>query len=473
MRRTNRAEVPSGATTTRGPVRTSCCWIHRVMATSARPTTWSLWTWVTNSAVSACGRRPGFHEPQHRRPTGIELQGDVAAPHQRAGAGAPRSRVRDSRARSGTTSVVMRPPTSSAARRSATNVSTSSGPAAEPNSEKSGRCSTATTSWSSNHVEYVPSTSSSRSMATTAPPQSANHWPSVVDSAAPAPGSIVTRRHPAPATSSSSAVVSPRRTRPCTNSSPATGSPARTMPVVTPGRGGTACGVPVSCSAMAASPRRGLLGVADADDRPERHRELDDGADVVVALGLVDVEQLGGGPPGQHEVELPGQVGRIAQARAHALPRERRHLVGGIAGQQHVAPSPLVGPSGLEPVHGVAFERGVGRRHVPRREQLPGPVRVVELVGGLVGQAHELPPSPTGATGHDGRRPARLADLEVDRVEHPRLVQGDVDDQPVVEEPEIGDGDADEIADRAVGPVAAHDVARPHLLRTPSPSTRR
>ena len=39
----------------------------------------------------------------------------------------------------------------------------------------------------------------------------------------------------------------------------------------------------------------------------------------------------------EHEVELPGQVGGVADARAHALPGERRHLVGGVAGEEHSA----------------------------------------------------------------------------------------------------------------------------------------
>src|SRR6476661_6722423 len=58
MRRTKRAATPSGATTVSGPVRTSCCWTQRVIATSARSTTWSEWTWVTNTALSAAGDVP-------------------------------------------------------------------------------------------------------------------------------------------------------------------------------------------------------------------------------------------------------------------------------------------------------------------------------------------------------------------------------------------------------------------------------
>ncbi len=44
------------------------------------------------------------------------------------------------------------------------------------------------------------------------------------------------------------------------------------------------------------------------------------------------------------------------------------------------------------------------------------------------------------------------------------LVQHEVDDQPVVEEPQVGDRRADQVADRAVGPVAADHEAGPDAL---------
>ena len=81
-----------------------------------------------------------------------------------------------------------------------------------------------------------------------------------------------------------------------------------------------------------------------------------------------------------------------------------------------------------------------------------------ELLERLVGQAHELPAPATGSSRHRGRRPVRIADLEVDRIEHPRLVEDDVDDQPVVEEPAVVDADVEQLAHRRVGAVAADDV---------------
>ena len=201
---------------------------------------------------------------------------------------------------------------------------------------------------------------------------------------------------------------------------PARSSPARTTPAVTPGSGGGAWAAVGAPAAISASRLGGLGRVGHADDLAERHREVDDRPDVVAALDLVGVEQAGRRTPGQHQVELPRQVGGVAQARAHALAGEGRHLVGGVAGEQHVARAPPIGPPGLEPVDGVALERGVAGRDVPGREQLPRPVRVVELLDGLAGQPHELPPPPAGAPDTTVVGPARLADLDVDRVEGAR-----------------------------------------------------
>jgi hypothetical protein len=50
--------APSGATRGSGPAAATCRSIQRVMTRSARPTTWSLCTWVRNSAVSSDGGVP-------------------------------------------------------------------------------------------------------------------------------------------------------------------------------------------------------------------------------------------------------------------------------------------------------------------------------------------------------------------------------------------------------------------------------
>ena len=90
-----------------------------------------------------------------------------------------------------------------------------------------------------------------------------------------------------------------------------------------------------NCSSrVAALGRIGLL-----QHGAELHRQLDEGAHMRRALAFVGVEQAIGRAAAQHGVELPGEVGGIAHAGAHALAEEGRRLVAGVAGQQQ-PPSP-------------------------------------------------------------------------------------------------------------------------------------
>ena len=186
--------------------------------------------------------------------------------------------------------------------------------------------------------------------------------------------------------------------------------------------------------------------------------------DVGGALGAVGVQQRVGHRSREDEVELPREVGHVAQVRAHPLPGERRHEVRGVAGEQHPAVTPPVEPLGLEPVDRVPFERGGLRGHAPRLQQPPRHVGAVELGRVLTGQCHELPAPPPRAAGHDRGRPPWVAQLPGGRVEHDGLVRDDVDDEPVELETEIGAVRPDQVPDRAVGAVGTHDPAGRHLL---------
>ena len=103
-------------------------------------------------------------------------------------------------------------------------------------------------------------------------------------------------------------------------------------------------------------------------------------------------QQRVGRRPSEHVVELPRQVGGVADAGAHALPGEGGNLVGRVAGQQDASARHTLGVAGGEGVHGAPFDGGVVGPDVPRLEQLtPG----FELVAGLLMEAHELPPPPS------------------------------------------------------------------------------
>ena len=170
--------------------------------------------------------------------------------------------------------------------------------------------------------------------------------------------------------------------------------------------------------------------VKHADDLPELDGEVDLGLDLRAALGAVAVQQGLGRAPGQYEVELPGQVGRVPQARAQPLAGERRHLVGGVARHQQPPAPPSVDQAGAEGVQRVPLQDGVGRGQAPGFEQPPGGRRRIEAVL-VLWQAHELEPAPPWPPGHRGGRPGRVADLDVQRRPAGRLGRADVDDQPL------------------------------------------
>ena len=83
------------------------------------------------------------------------------------------------------------------------------------------------------------------------------------------------------------------------------------------------------------------------------------------------------------ERELPGEVHRVADARAHALAHEGRGLVRGVAGEEQPAPPPGVGDERVEGVDGSALELGLLGRE-PAVEQLPDPRRGDDLGRGFL-----------------------------------------------------------------------------------------
>ena len=183
-------------------------------------------------------------------------------------------------------------------------------------------------------------------------------------------------------------------------------------------------------------------------------------------LLLVGVEQRVGGAAVEHEVELPGQVGGVADAR-RTCPARRTAASGGRRRRRGApgrrATARRSGP-GTCRRRGARGGRCRGARPTARAAPRPA-ASSLSSSSVSCGQAHELPAPPAGPAGHRGGRPGRVADLEVDRIEHARLVEDDVDDEPVVEEPEVVHGDAEQVAHGAVGAVAADGVAGPHRRR--------
>ena len=111
--------------------------------------------------------------------------------------------------------------------------------------------------------------------------------------------------------------------------------------------------------------------------------DLDDRRGLGDPLDVVGLEKRRVLRPAQHVVELPGQVGRVAQAGAHPLAGERRRLVRGVAGEEDASDVPPGGPASPETVASVAHELGVVGPDVPGLEECPGARFGVEGVEGL------------------------------------------------------------------------------------------
>ena len=204
----------------------------------------------------------------------------------------------------------------------------------------------------------------------------------------------------------------------------------------------------------------GLLLVGDADHPAELGGQLDDRGRLGYPLDVVRLENSLRSGVAQHVVELPGQVGRVTQARTHSLAGEGGSLVGGVPGQEDPPFVPSRRPPSTKAVAGVAHQRGVVGPDIPRLQEGPGSGLLIDRFEGLTWQAHELPaPVPRTARDHRGRA-AGVADLEVGRIEDPWLVEVDVDNQPVEVKAAVLEGDAEQVAHRAVGTVATDDVGR-------------
>ncbi len=194
----------------------------------------------------------------------------------------------------------------------------------------------------------------------------------------------------------------------------------------------------------------------------ERDAGRGQGAHVRLALALVGVEHPGVLRAGRHQVQLEREVGRVAHPRAHALPEERRHPVGGVAREQDAPVAPAPRDQGAERVGRDPLDVGVGRGEVALHP--PPHLRVGDLAPHVGVVEHEAEPLAPGTGGEDRGGPVRIADLQG---RGQAQLGGGTAEHEVAPQPRFGEAevvlvDAERRAHEAVAAVAAHDVARPH-----------
>src|SRR5271166_1238376 len=105
-----------------------------------------------------------------------------------------------------------------------------------------------------------------------------------------------------------------------------------------------------------------------------------------LSLWGIGVKQLGRRQSTQHEVELPGQVLRVANTRACALAEERRHEVGGDAHEQNAVVAERFGQQAAEAVDGAPHDVDIVSTPAVRSKQLPYESWILHLLGRLAGQ---------------------------------------------------------------------------------------
>ena len=187
------------------------------------------------------------------------------------------------------------------------------------------------------------------------------------------------------------------------------------------------------------------------------------------ALRLVGVEQRVAGRAGNDHRELPGEVGRIPDPGAHALPEKRGGLVGAVSGEHRSTATPRDRDQRVERVDGGTFDANVLRADGVG-EHRPDSRRLHDLRFVVARHEHDLPPMPEPLHVHPGHRPARVAVLDRVVGEAPRpfrfRARGDIDDEPGLMEAEIQHRGADRVAHHRPCSVAADDVARRELARS-------
>src|SRR5882724_200076 len=106
-----------------------------------------------------------------------------------------------------------------------------------------------------------------------------------------------------------------------------------------------------------------LFDVGGAADAADVHGKADEVSHERFAFGAVAIEQLVRRLAVEDESELPGKIGGVANARAHALAHKGRHDVRGVARKNDAADLPVVEQFGLEDIRCLADELDVVTSH--------------------------------------------------------------------------------------------------------------
>ena len=202
--------------------------------------------------------------------------------------------------------------------------------------------------------------------------------------------------------------------------------------------------------------RIGRAGQVVLDDRPP--------------LGLVGVEQRGGGPAAEHPRQLPTEVERVGDGGVHPGAAARRHAVRGIADEERVPDPERVGDHRRERRRPDALDQRLELGDAGREPEQPrDPLRRV-LVEPLAGRVPPDAEDPAVAASGRQQAAARLrmldpVDAEAVRADDIPQRRAEQRRHAFVEMVRAAHGDAERGAHGAV-----HTVGRDHVPRPDRPA---
>ena len=195
------------------------------------------------------------------------------------------------------------------------------------------------------------------------------------------------------------------------------------------------------------------------DDRPKPAGDLNHPSHHRSSLDFVCVEDLLGSLPVEDGGKLPRQIGRILHASVHPLPRERRHEVGGVAGEENAPNAPSVRDASMEGVDSLALDfEGVDAGFF--LDERPNRLVAAQLLLALARQLHEFPTHAIADRGELDRRAARIAP-ESDSLDAV-IWDNRIDDEPALRIGRADEFHAEAFANAAGPSVASDNISRSH-----------
>ena len=169
----------------------------------------------------------------------------------------------------------------------------------------------------------------------------------------------------------------------------------------------------------------------------------------------------------QHRFQLPGQIGGIADALAHALAQKRRLLVGGVARNKNPAKLPLFGHQRVKTVTGLPPQSTVLWPQ-PARQQLPGALWRSGSLRVFTRQQRNFPAPVVVGANHQGARALRLAILHAGGRQFGQtlIIDQNVHYQPGFVKTQVFQLQAQQVSHRARRTVAADHITGAGRVQT-------